>query len=57
MCVVRFIRKDMMQDEEYYYSSLADARWHFNLFADDDSGLYRRVELCNENILEDVLLF
>lgn len=45
MYLVRFIRKDRQPNEEYYYNALKDAEYHFSLFADDDSGLYKRIEL------------
>ena len=35
-------------DEEYYYRSLAEAEHHKNLFLDDDSGLYERIEIIND---------
>ena len=43
--VVRFIRKDGKPDENYYYQSLKDAEYHFHLFNDDNSGLYRTILL------------
>ena len=46
--IVRFIRRDGKPNEEYYYSSLADAEQHRNLFLDDDSGLYEKIEIVNE---------
>lgn len=46
MFVVRFIRNDGKPDEEYYYKSREDAEYHVSLFADDDSGLYESVEIC-----------
>ncbi len=49
MFIVRFVRKDNKQDEEYYYSKLEDAKYHFSLFATDDSGLYRRIELIDDD--------
>ncbi len=45
MYVVRFVRKDGQPDEEYYYNCLKDAQFHFNLFKDDDSGLYKNISL------------
>ena len=45
MYLVRFIRKDLQQDEEYYYNMLQDAQKHLNLFMEDVSGLYQRIEL------------
>lgn len=46
--IVRFVRKDDKPDEEYYYRSLAEAEHHKNLFLDDDSGLYERIEIIND---------
>ena len=46
--IVRFVRKDSKPDEEYYYRSLAEAEYHKNLFLDDDSGLYERIEIIND---------
>ena len=45
MYVVRFVRKDSLPTEEYFYHNLEDARFHMNLFAEDDSGLYLYVEI------------
>lgn len=46
--IVRFVRKDGKPDEEYYYRSLAEAEYHKNLFLNDDSGLYERIEITND---------
>jgi hypothetical protein len=45
--IVRFVRKDSKPNEEYFYHSLADAEHHRDLFLDDDSGLYEKIELVN----------
>lgn len=50
--IVRFIRKDGRPDEEYYYHSFADAEYHRDLFLNDDSGLYDRIEIINESTKE-----
>lgn len=42
---VRFHRKDNKPVEEYVYFNLNDAEYHFNLFHDDDSGLYTHIDL------------
>lgn len=42
---VRFIRKDNKPVEEFFYNAYEDALKHFTLFRDDDSGLYKRIEL------------
>lgn len=49
MFVVRFVRKDGKPDEEYYYHTLQDAEAHKRLFDDDDSDLYERIEIVEEN--------
>ena len=46
--IVRFVRKDGKPDEEYYYSTQEEAEHHRDLFQDDDSGLYERIEVVNE---------
>ena len=46
--IVRFVRKDGKPDEEYYYRSLAEAEYHRDLFLNDASGLYERIEIINE---------
>ena len=46
--IVRFVRKDGKPDEEYYYRSLAEAEYHRDLFLNDVSGLYERIEIINE---------
>lgn len=43
--IVRFVRRDNKPDEEYYYQDVSDATYHFNLFLEDDSALYERIEL------------
>ena len=56
MYLVRFTRKDFQPDEEYYYNTLEDANRHLNLFREDDSGLYQRIELLKTTgILETML--
>lgn len=57
--VVRFVRKDGKPDEEYFYHTKADALYHFNLFLNDDSGLYRMIAIYNDatNFVEDMIPF
>ena len=43
--IVRFVRAGAQPDEAYCYHDLEQARVHLKLFEDDDSGLYRRIEL------------
>lgn len=45
MYLVRFVRRDRQPDEEYFYNNRQDADHHLNLFRDDDSDLYCRIEL------------
>jgi hypothetical protein len=49
MYTVTFIRRDGEPDEIYYYNQLNEARHHFELFRNDDSELYSRIELVQEN--------
>ena len=42
---VRFVRQDDKPDEEYFYRAAEDAQRHFDMFADDDSGLYEKIEI------------
>ena len=54
--IVRFIRVDCGPDEEYYYHTEQEASAHFNLFLDDDSKLYKRIEIeCKGNIINSVI--
>ena len=43
--VVRFVRADGKPDEEYYYNTFKEAYEHKELFKDDDSGLYKSIEV------------
>ena len=45
MYITRFIRKDHKPPEEYYYRSQAEAQAHLDLFREDDSDLYSRIEV------------
>ena len=47
--IVCFIRRDNKPDENYFYHTLKEAEEHLNLFKNDDSGLYRRIEVQNTN--------
>lgn len=49
MFIVRFLRLDGKPDEEYCYAKFEDARYHFQLFFNDDSYLYSKVLLLAEN--------
>ena len=56
MYIVRFIRRDGQPDEEYFYNFKPDAENHLNLFRDDDSELYKRIEVLRaDGSLEMVL--
>lgn len=61
MYTVIFKRKDNQPDEIFTYNSLEEAQYHFNLFKNDDSDLYSRIELCQEKgsikMLMDVIYF
>lgn len=43
--MTRFIRIDKQPNEEYFYSTEKQALEHMDLFKDDDSGLYKRIEV------------
>lgn len=43
--IVRFIRKDNKPVEEFFYHTYEEAFVHLALFRNDDSGLYRRIEI------------
>lgn len=45
MYITRFVRADSKGNEDYYYNELKDAEYHFSLFLDDDTGLYRAIEI------------
>ena len=45
MFTVRFVRNDFKPNEEYSYYEKEGAEHHFSLFRNDDSGLYREIEL------------
>ena len=49
MYIVRFIRKDHQPCEEYYYHKIEDAKYHLSLFVNDDSDLFNRIELVNDD--------
>jgi len=42
---VRLARRDGKPDDEYFYRVAEDAQRHFDMFADDDSGLYEKIEV------------
>ena len=57
MYVVRFVRKDGKPNEEYIYLEEKDAQYHFDCFENDDSGLYIRIEIeeqQNENHVKEL---
>jgi len=53
--IVRFVRADRGPDEEYYYHREQAAIDHYNLFLDDDSGLYNRIEIEYNNQILKIL--
>ena len=48
MYIVRFVRKDGLPSEEYYYHFLRDAFAHFSLFENDISNLYDEICLVRD---------
>lgn len=55
--VVVFEREDKLPNEEYYYHRFVDAMNHVKLFEDDDSGIYRRIVVLNENNKTEIGIF
>ena len=56
MFFVRFVRKDEHPDEFYAYSTKVAAKNHFDMFLDDDSNIFSRVELIqSDNEVESTL--
>lgn len=53
--IVRFVRKDDQPAEEYFYHSYEEAHAHFALFLDDDSGLYKKIEIIQEGNANTVI--
>ena len=57
MYIVRFVRRDWQPVEEYFYSRLPDALYHFQLFAEESDPeeiashyeLYKRIDLLEED--------
>ncbi len=59
MYLLRFVRRDQQPNEEYFYNNQQDAEYHMNLFRDDDSDLYCRIELLEvegpmETVIENI---
>ena len=55
--IVSFIRRDFSPNEDYYYYSKEQALTHFNLFRTDDSNLYTKIELKQEETVLDTIYF
>lgn len=60
MFFVRFVRKDNQPDEFYAYQNMVDAKNHFDMFINDDSDIFSRIELIRndeeaESTLETIL--
>ena len=55
--IVSFIRQDFLPNEDYYYYSKEQALEHFNLFREDDSNLYKRIELIENGSIIDTIVF
>lgn len=49
MYITRFVRCDRKPNEEYYYPTIEEARYHLEQFRDDDSELYERIEIASED--------
>ena len=58
MYITRFVRADHKPPEEYYYHTQPEAQAHLDLFRDDDSNLYSRIEVLAPDLsLLDLLSF
>lgn len=57
MYITRFIRKDGKKNEDYWYHTKEEAIAHLELFRDDDSGLYERIVVVDENEKENSALY
>ena len=55
--IVRFIRRDFLPNEDYYYYNKEHALEHYNLFKEDDSNLYKRIELLENSAIIDTITF
>jgi hypothetical protein len=55
--IVRFVRRDRKPNEEYLYRILEEARQHFDLFNEDDSGLYDSIEVIDQMQPDEVIVF
>lgn len=49
MYITRFVRRDRRPDEEYYYPTIEEARYHLEQFRDDDSELYEHIEIVSDD--------
>ena len=50
---VRFVRTDKQPDEMYFYNAKDEAVIHFDMFADDCSGLYQRIGVLKYDAQEE----
>ena len=59
MYITRFVRRDSMPDEEYYYHTETEAHYHLSLFESDDSNLYEKIEIedTNKDAIIETLVF
>ena len=55
--VVRFVRRDGKPNEEYFYRTVEEAQQHFDLFNEDDSGLYDSIEVIDQRNFDEVIVF
>lgn len=49
MYITRFVRRDPRPNEEYYYPTIEEARYHLEQFRGDDSELYKRIEIVSDD--------
>lgn len=56
MYIVRFIRVDGAMVEDYYYKGFEDALSHLILFVEDDSNLYKQIQIIHSEMEDHVLI-
>ena len=55
--IVRFVRRDGKPNEDYLYRTVEEARRHFDLFNEDDSGLYDSIKVIDQRYPDEAVVF
>ena len=55
MFITKFIKSDEKPDENYYYHSKKEAVDHLKLFFNDDSKLYEKIQVINDETDEIIM--